>query len=195
MYSYPMVIRPGPRSLHFRGRRPIPRLPELAHAAPLGRLQRSRSAPRPGLTSAPGSDTSKGMLRGSFAPGPNLCRPLRRKETIPEAETRRSRRQKITLTGLLKYRRCFVAERTLNQLRVHLWFCCDPWRGCRLFDLRQSVITPCTRRQEPSICLPMAAQLTARDGKIGTIVPLLHHRTLGGVRGGRWRWCTEHNTD
>ena len=30
MYSYPPVIRPGPRSLHFRGSRPIPRLPELA---------------------------------------------------------------------------------------------------------------------------------------------------------------------
>ena len=26
----------GPRSLHFRGRRPIPRLRELAHAAPPG---------------------------------------------------------------------------------------------------------------------------------------------------------------
>ena len=30
MYGYQTVNRPGPRSLHFRGRRPIPRLPELA---------------------------------------------------------------------------------------------------------------------------------------------------------------------
>ena len=34
MYGYPPVNPPvnppGPRSLHFRGRRPIPRLPELA---------------------------------------------------------------------------------------------------------------------------------------------------------------------
>ena len=30
MYGYPTVARRGPRSLHFRGRRPIPRLPELA---------------------------------------------------------------------------------------------------------------------------------------------------------------------
>ena len=30
MYGYPTVTRRGPRGLHFRGRQPIPRLPELA---------------------------------------------------------------------------------------------------------------------------------------------------------------------
>ena len=36
MYGYPTVTRRGPRSLHFRGRRPLPRLTELAHAAACG---------------------------------------------------------------------------------------------------------------------------------------------------------------
>ena len=30
MYGYPGVTRGGPRSLHFRGSHPMPRLPELA---------------------------------------------------------------------------------------------------------------------------------------------------------------------
>ena len=33
MYGCPTVTRRGPRSLHFRGRRPIPRLPELASSS------------------------------------------------------------------------------------------------------------------------------------------------------------------
>ena len=37
--------RQGPRSLHFRGKRPIPRLPELAHAAPLGLRPLSATSP------------------------------------------------------------------------------------------------------------------------------------------------------
>ena len=40
--GYPEVTREGPRSLHFRGKRPIPRLPKLAPAAALG-LSLSRS--------------------------------------------------------------------------------------------------------------------------------------------------------
>ena len=35
--GYPTGSPQGPRSLHFRGKRPIPRLPELAHAAARGR--------------------------------------------------------------------------------------------------------------------------------------------------------------
>ena len=36
MYGYPTVTPPGPRGLHFRGRRPVAHLPELAHAAACG---------------------------------------------------------------------------------------------------------------------------------------------------------------
>ena len=44
--GYPQATPQGPRSLHFRGKRPIPRLPELAHAAALGR-KRPLSATSP----------------------------------------------------------------------------------------------------------------------------------------------------
>ena len=33
MYAKPTGSRQGPRSLHFRGRRPIPRLPKLASSS------------------------------------------------------------------------------------------------------------------------------------------------------------------
>ena len=62
MYGYPMVIRPGPRSLHFRGRRPIPRLPELAHAAALGRSQRPLPATKPAGRAAPRKAIAKARL-------------------------------------------------------------------------------------------------------------------------------------
>ena len=45
MYADPTITPEGPRSLHFRGKRPIPRLPKLAHPAAPGRW-RGRS-PRP----------------------------------------------------------------------------------------------------------------------------------------------------
>ena len=43
--GYPQATPQGPRSLHFRGKRPIPRLPELAHAAPLGLRPLSATSP------------------------------------------------------------------------------------------------------------------------------------------------------
>ena len=55
MYGYPGVTPPGPRSLHFRGKRPIPRLPELASscARPAAALRdQCRKAPEEGCVEA-----------------------------------------------------------------------------------------------------------------------------------------------
>ena len=81
MYSYPPVIRPGPCSLHFRGRRPIPRLPELASSSARPQAAALRDLFQDALAHEDGEEDEVVRLReaqDALPPNVPAVRPARR---------------------------------------------------------------------------------------------------------------------